>query len=177
MVNLMRRDPFMEPLPAAGMMNRLMDRFFNEPFLAEPATGVGGLLEEATGTLALDVSEDDKTVTVRASLPGFNKEDINIEVQNGVLSINAEHKEDHEEKGERYVRRERRFGSLSRRIGLPTNVKEDQCEAELSNGVLTLRIPRSEEAMPRKIRIRDGGGRESIPTQHRPEGRRQDRQG
>jgi HSP20 family protein len=161
-VNLMRQDPLMGTLPAARMMDRLMERFFNEPFTADG--GVGGLLEEATGTLALDVAEDEKTVIVRASLPGFKNDEIDVEVQNGVLSINAQHKEEHEEKGERYVRRERRFGSVSRRIALPIHVKEDECEAELSNGVLTLRIPRSEEAMPRKIRIREGeAGRQGVP--------------
>jgi HSP20 family protein len=155
MVHMIRRDPFTETLPAAAMMNRLMERFFNEPFLAEP-TGID------EGLLPLDISEDDKSVVVRASLPGFSKDEIDVQVHNGIVSINAEHKEEHEEKGERFVRRERRYGSLSRRVALPTNVKEDQCEAELRNGELILRIPRSEEAMPRKIQIREGGGRESV---------------
>lgn len=171
MVNLMRRDPFSEPMGRAvptAMMNRLIDRFLNDPFLAEPSGGMselGGLLEETSGTLALDIAEDDQNVIVRASLPGFDKDDIDIEVQNGVLSINAEHKEEHEEKDERFVRRERRFGSLMRRIALPSNVQDDHCEAELRNGVLTLRIPKSEEAKPRKIQVKSGdSGGEQVVT-------------
>jgi HSP20 family protein len=168
MVNLTRRDPFMETMPTAGMMNRLMERFFSDPFMAEPGPGVGGLLEEATGMLPLDISEDEKNIVVRASVPGFNKDEIDIECQNGVLSINAEHKEETEQHDERYMRRERRFGSLQRRIGLPTGVKEDQCDAELRNGVLTLRIAKSAEAMPRKIRIKESGGTETLGTQQPP---------
>lgn len=164
MVHITRRDPFTEQLPSMSMMNRLMDRFFNDPFLSESGS-MGGLLEEATGTLALDIAEDEKNVIVHASVPGFSPDEIDVEVQNGVLSINAEHKEEHEEKGERYVRRERRMGSLSRRIALPTKVKEDQCDAQLKNGVLILRIPKTEEALPRKIQVKDGGGTKQVGSQ------------
>ncbi len=138
-----RADPFDV---AVGQM---LNHFFSEPFLACPAPAAR--VEE--GTLPLDVSESDTEVIVRASLPGFRKEDVSIDVTEGVLTIKAEQSEEHEEQGERFYRRERRFGSLSRRVALPTHVNESAAVAQLADGVLTLRLPKSEKAMPRKIAI------------------------
>ncbi len=118
-----------------------------DPFLVEMAP----VFEE--GTLALDVSEDEVSVVVRASLPGFSKEDVSVEVHDGVLSINATHREESEETGERYYRKERRVGSLSRRVALPSQVDDTKAKAELKDGVLTLRLPKSEQALPKKISI------------------------
>lgn len=145
MTTLIRRGSF--ELPA---LNRAFSQFFNEPFCGEAAS-LATTLEE--GALPLDVSEDDKTVIVRASLPGFTKEDVNVEVHDGVLTIKAEHTDVREEKAEKFYRKERRTGSLSRRVALPSTVVEAETRAELSEGVLTLRIPKSQRAMPKKIAI------------------------
>jgi HSP20 family molecular chaperone IbpA len=153
MVNLMRRDPMMEAVPGA-LMGRLIDRFLSEPFF-EPG---GGALQENAGVPPVDIIQDEEAVTVRASLPGFNKDEVNVEVHNGLLSIDAQHSEEHEERQGRYLHRERRSGALSRRIALPGNLQEDQCRAELKQGVLTLTIPRSQEAGARRIEIREGAG-------------------
>ena len=118
-----------------------------DPFIAE----LSPVFEE--GTLALDVSEDEASVLVRASLPGFRKEDVHVEVHDGVLTINATHREETEEKSERYYRKERREGSLSRRVALPSQVDDSKASAELKDGVLTLRLPKSQQAMPKKISI------------------------
>jgi len=126
----------------------IWDRFFNEPFLQ---TGAGTIDE---GTLPLDVSEDEKNVIVRASLPGFKKENIEIEIHDGVLGVKATQEEEKEEKGETFYRRERRTQSVSRRVALPTTVAEGQTDAELKDGVLTLRLPKTPAAMPKKIRIK-----------------------
>jgi HSP20 family protein len=153
MVNIIRRDPMRENLPPAAMMNRLIDRFLSEPFF-EP----GGMLEETAGEPPVDIMQDENAVTVRASLPGFSKDEVNVEVHNGILSIDAQHSEEHEERQARYLHRERRTGSLSRRIALPGNLQENECKAELNQGVLTLTIPRNKEAGARKIEIRENGG-------------------
>lgn len=130
-------------------MDRFLTRFFNDPvFEALPAA-----LSNEEGTLALDVSEDAQSVIVRASLPGFSKEDIDVEVHDGVLTIKAEHSEEREETGERFYRRERQYGSVSRRVALPSAVIEDEANASLKDGVLTLRLPKTREASPRKISI------------------------
>lgn len=142
MLTLIRRDP----TPFANV-SRLMTNLFSEPFFADPQT-VGN-----SGNLALDVSEDEKAVIVRASLPGFNKENIDVQIHDGVLSIKAERIEETEEKGETYFQRERRFGSVTRSIALPSVVDDAQTAAELKDGVLTLRIPKSEKALPKKVKI------------------------
>ena len=146
MANLLRREPF--ELPAIPSMTRLMN-LFNDPFFGN--AGLAPAIEE--GNLALDVLEDEKSVVVRASLPGFRKEDIDVEIHDGVLSIKAEREEEKEEKGETYYRRERRFGTVSRRVALPSVVMEGETVADLKDGVLTLRIPKSPKAMPKKVKI------------------------
>ena len=145
MINLIRRDPM-----AAPQFTRLFNQFFNEPFFAE-LKGLQPVVEE--GTLALDVSEDDANVIVRASLPGFRKEDVSVEIHEGVLSINATHSEQSEEKGERFYRQERRIGSVSRRVALPSTVRETDTQAELKDGVLTLRLPKERKEQPKKVKI------------------------
>ncbi len=140
MRTLIRRTPIEVPEFAS-----LLNHVFSEPFLAS--------VPSDASTLAVDVSEDDTSVYVRASLPGFAKEDVSIEVHDSVLSIRAEHNEEREEKTEKFYRRERRFGSLSRSIALPSPVREGEASAELKDGVLTVRIPRVAEKSPKKIAI------------------------
>ena len=103
--------------------------------------------------LALDVTEDGEAVTVVANVPGFTRDQIEIEVHDGVLSINAKREEEKEEKTAEYHRRERYSGSLSRRVALPAQVVEANAKAELRDGVLTLRLPKSQQNAPRKISI------------------------
>ena len=129
---------------------RILSKFFSEPLLS--GFEFPALSEE--GTLPVDISEDDQNVVVRASLPGFKKENVNIEVHDGVVSINAHQEEEKEEKGERFYRRERSYGSVSRRIALPSPVQEEQAHAELKDGILMIRIPRSQEVSPRRVQIK-----------------------
>lgn len=139
--SLLRRDP-LAGLPA-------LDRLFGT-ILAEPVfNGVG--LDE--GTLALDISEDDSSVIVRASLPGFTKDQVQVEVHDGVLTIKAEREQEREEQNERYYRKERRVGSVSRRVALPSIVQDGDAHAELKNGELMLRLPKEPKTRPKKITI------------------------
>jgi HSP20 family protein len=132
-------------------MNRLMSQLWNDQLQD------GGVPAPQESLLPLDISESEKSVVVRASLPGFRPEDVDVQVHNGILTIKAEQKEEQDESGERFLRRERRFGAVTRSVALPSMVDEDACEATLEHGVLTLRIPKSQAAMPRKIKI--GAGR------------------
>ena len=139
--------------PAFG---RLFNDLFSDPIFAlvrQPVVGLNGPGAVDEGALALDVSEDDKDVIVRASLPGFAKEEINVEIHDGVLTIEAEHTEETEERKEKFYRKERRFGSVSRRIALPTQVDESATQGELKDGVLTLRLSKSTRAQTRKVTI------------------------
>jgi len=141
--HIVRRDPFESFAPIDRLFRGLFER---EPLITNLAT-----FEE--GTLALDVSEDEHNVLVRASLPGFRKEDVQVEVHDGVLTINAGRTEESEDTGERFYRKERREGSVSRRIALPSPVVEDEARAELADGVLTLRLPKTQKETPKRIAI------------------------
>ena len=145
--DLVRRDPFLTPF------RQVMDRFFDDPFFrsAFPSFGEGD-----EGTLALDVYEKDGHLMVEASLPGYKKDEIDVQVHDGILSIKAQRSEEHEEgeKGGRYYRRERSWGSVSRRVALPGIVKDADVDAELKNGVLRLAIPIPEKATAKQIEIK-----------------------
>lgn len=144
MTGLIRRDPFEVP------MMRLFNQFFNDPFFAETPRTIAAVEE---GNLALDISEDDKNVIVRASMPGFAKDDIEVEIHDGVLSIKGTRTEETEIKGEHFYRKERRTGAVSRRVALPATVAEGKTQAELKDGVLTLRLAKEPKATPTKVRI------------------------
>jgi HSP20 family protein len=134
-------------------LGRLIDSFFNEALQAS-ATGHTSGTQTYDGMLAVDVSEDAGNLVVRANLPGFTKDQIDIEVHDGVLSITARRNEETATpEGERFYRRERRVQSVARQIALPFEVLDEQARAELADGVLTLRLPKSPKETPRKVSI------------------------
>ncbi len=160
MTSIVRRDPYGLVTRHFARRHRPMDRFFERFFDRSVVRRPFGRLslDGARATaLAVDIAEKDGDIVVRASLPGFAKDDIEVQVHDGVLSITAKRGEQHEESGdggERYYRRERRVGSVSRRIALPDGVNGAKVEAELRDGVLTLTIPTPEEAKPKQIEIK-----------------------
>jgi HSP20 family protein len=131
----------------APSVNRLFNQLFQEPFFPEARNGA------AEPPMALDVSETEKELIVRASLPGYGRDDVEVEVHEGVLSIKAERTEQAEASGETWLRRERRTGAVTRRIALPESVADADPRAELKDGVLTLWLPKAEKALPKKVKI------------------------
>lgn len=131
----------------------MLDDFFSDPFFSNAMSVPTFITRLEEGSLPLDLSEDNAHVIVRASLPGFTKENIEIEVHDGILSITARQDETREESSERFYKKERRYGSLSRRIALPTAVVETGAVADLKDGVLTLRLPKVQKEQPRKIPV------------------------
>ena len=148
--DVVRRDPF-AALEGFSPFRRVFDRVFDDPFFRSAAASMND-----EGALALDVYEKDGKLKVEASLPGYKKEDIDVQVHDGILSIKAQHSEEHEEgeKGSKFYRRERSWGAVSRRVALPGIVKDADVDAELKNGVLTLTIPLPEEKQPKQIEIK-----------------------
>ncbi len=146
MANLMRWDPVRESLSLRDAMDRLFEQSIVRP-LAWPAS------TENISALALDVLEDDEDVTVRASIPGVDPEDIDISITGDVLSIQGETREEKEKERGDYHLRERRYGAFQRAIRLPERVDADAAEAEFENGVLTLTLPKVEEAKPKKVEV------------------------
>jgi HSP20 family protein len=103
----------------------------------------------------VDIEESDTLYLIRADVPGVDKKDIDISLDNGVLSITGEkHTERESGKGTRHHRTERYSGSFARRFTLPTAVKADKVDATYKDGVLSLMIPKAEEARPKAIDIK-----------------------
>lgn len=152
--DVVRRDPFaaIEGFSPFRPLGRVFDRVFDDPFFR--SAGFGSISDE--GTLALDVFEKDGALRVEASLPGFKKDEIDVQVHDGILSIKAQRSAESEqgEPGGKFYRRERSWGAVSRRVALPGIVKDAPVEAELKNGVLSLSIPLPEKAQPKQIEIK-----------------------
>jgi HSP20 family protein len=147
MANVTRWDPFQDVLSLREAMNQLVEESF-----VRPATGQSG----KNFVPALDLSETAEGYLVEAALPGVKPEDIEITVENNVLTIKGETRQEVDEQKRNFHRVERRFGSFQRTIGLPTTVKADAIQASLTNGVLRLEIPKAEEVKPRKISVNIG---------------------
>ncbi|MFO0782260.1 MAG: Hsp20/alpha crystallin family protein [Phycisphaerales bacterium] len=133
----------------ADPLSELMTYIANDPFFRRPLAGL-----EDDGGIAVDLSEKDGKLVVRANLPGFKREEIDVQVHKGVLTVRAEHTEESEVKDEKFFRRERRYGSVGRSIALPGNVTDEHVDAAFENGVLTLAITQPEVARPKKVAIK-----------------------
>lgn len=141
MTNLTRRTPT-SVSPLSDLFNALF----------EDGRQVG--LSRSEPDLPLDISETDDEYIIRASLPGYKRDQITLEIDEGVLTIGAEHSEEHEERSERFHRRERRFGSVTRRLRLPDDLADGDPNAEFADGVLTLRLQKAEKRPPKRIEVR-----------------------
>lgn len=97
---------------------------------------------------AVDISETSKEYTVKAELPGVKKDDVKVNVENGVLTLSGERKSEHDEKDERFHRIERSYGAYSRSFSLPEDVAEDKIAAECKDGVLFIHLPKAEVKKP-----------------------------
>ena len=132
-----------EPVSSLTRWPRDLDDLFDWARLTP--TGVG---------FRVDVREDGDDLLVEAEVPGLSKDDIEITVEDGVLTVAGEHKDATEQKDVHYHVRERRYGRVSRSFRLPSTADGDQVSAELKDGVLTVRVPTREEAKPRQIEVK-----------------------
>lgn len=164
-----------DPVGEALSLREAMSRLFEQAVL-QPGTS-GGQGRQGLGFApALDVSEDKDAYTVKANLPGVKPEDVNIELEQGVLTISGEIKDEsqqpqsqpgaqgqkqgQQQQGTHHIR-ERHYGRFFRSITLPTDVDANKAEATFEHGVLTLRVPKAEATKPRKIQIQAGGTKSS----------------
>jgi HSP20 family protein len=128
-------------------MNRLVRDLFR-----------GGLRDNGTSrrdgwTPAVDMYEDDAAFTLTAELPGFSKDDVQVEIKDNRLTLRGERKRESEVKDAQYHRVERVYGAFRRSIRLPAMVDADKAEAVFKDGVLKLTLPKAEEAKPKPISI------------------------
>jgi len=136
------------PVPAVEPGELLRD-FMNLhfPFFPKEKAGMNNW------SPALDVHDDKEAFTVTLEAPGLKKEDFEISWHDGVLSIAGERKEEKEAKEKNYFRRERFFGRFARSVSLPADVQSDKIAAAYKDGVLTVSLPKAEEAKPKQIEV------------------------
>jgi HSP20 family protein len=126
----------------------------------EVADVLSRVLDTGTGLLDLgivptaDVCETDKTIEVRMDVPGMTAKDIDIHLNQNVLTVSGERVEEHEKKGRSFHRTERRMGCFSRSLTLPCPVIDDEVAAEYKDGVLTITLPKSKDSQARKIEVK-----------------------
>lgn len=148
-------------------------RPFNDVFSV--SRDLDRMMDEALGTMQwgrgetlrqwfplTDVSETPEHLTLRLEVPGLAREELKISVENNVLTIRGEKKQETSREDETFYRTERSYGSFERSFSLPSHVDPDDVSANLENGVLIVRVPRREEAKAREIRIEGGGERKEI---------------
>ena len=140
-----------EPLKEMVTLRNAMDKLFEDSFVRPTSWIFNG---EGRGSIALDMYQTANDVVVKASLPGFKPEEVDISITGDTLTLNGEHKEEKEIKEEDYFYKERRYGSFSRTVSIPVEVKSEKAEATFENGVLTLTLPKAEEAKPKQIKIK-----------------------
>jgi len=105
-------------------------------------------------TPAVDIAEHDNEYLVKAELPGVNKDEVKLTLENNILTIRGEKKQEKETKKENYHRVERNYGSFQRSFTLPAAVKADKIDASYKDGILTVSLPKSEEAKPKQIEVK-----------------------
>lgn len=132
-------------------VGRLFDQIIDESVApAERTEGFGS----RHWVPAVDIKESDEALTLTAELPGLAKENVNLSIENNVLTLTGERKFEKDVKQESYHRIERAYGSFSRSFTLPNNVKAEAVDATFVDGVLNVVLPKIEEAKPRSIEIR-----------------------
>lgn len=124
-------------------IDSFFDNFFNDTFAGFFTT---------VNPIRADIRETDKEYIIEADLPGVRKEDIRLELEDGILTLGVEQNEQINEESENYIRRERRYGSYCRSFRVD-GVREDKVSAKYENGVLTVKLPKTEVSKPKSRRI------------------------
>jgi HSP20 family protein len=127
-------------------MNRMFDGFFRGTNDEDCAI--------SSWTPAVDIAEHDNEYSVKVELPGVNKDDVKLTFENNILTIRGEKKQEKETKKENYHRVERSYGSFQRSFTLPAAVKADKIDASYKDGILTVSLPKAEEAKPKQIEVK-----------------------
>jgi HSP20 family protein len=150
---LIRWEPVGELNTIQNEMNRLFNTLFDSP---AQASREGSAVRRWIP--AMDLVETAESYVLRADLPGLSKADVNIELEDNVLTISGERKAEREDRNEGYYRIERASGAFSRSLTLPEGVDPNSVQAQFDRGVLEVRIPKPEQRKPRKVAITVGGG-------------------
>jgi HSP20 family protein len=145
MSNLTRWEPVREMMTLREAMDRLFDDAFTRPV---------NLRDGGWSAPAIDMYQTADDVVVRAALPGFQADEVQINVTGDVLVLRGETKQEEEQKDKAWHIREHRWGSFERSITLPTDVRADKASADFENGILTITLPKAEEVKPKTISVK-----------------------
>jgi HSP20 family protein len=147
---LIRWEPATELNTLQNEMNRLFNRFFDQPSNGVDAIG--------RWIPAMDLVEHGDHYVLRADLPGLSEADVNIELQDNVLTVSGERRFEQAEEQDGYRRIERHYGSFARSLTLPQGIEPEAIKGRFDRGVLEITIPKPEQQKPRKIQIAAGQG-------------------
>ncbi|MFB3915315.1 MAG: Hsp20/alpha crystallin family protein [Terriglobales bacterium] len=147
---LTRWDPFRELTTLQDRMNRLFQESFSPLGRREETLGMG------TFVPPVDVYEDEHNITLKMEVPGIDQKDIDVRLENNVLTVHGERKFEKDEKQENYQRIERSYGSFTRSFTLPSTVDTDNVNADYENGVLKIMLAKKAEAKPKQIKVNVG---------------------
>ncbi|MBA5866816.1 MAG: Hsp20 family protein [Nitrospira sp. CR1.3] len=147
-MNLVRWNPLRELEEMSERLNRVIAR--------QDTRGSNGkeVMTVADWVPSVDISETDEAFHIAAELPEVKKEDVKVTLENGVLTLQGERKEEREEKGRKIHRTERSYGQFVRSFTLPDGVDDTKVKAEFKEGVLHLHLPKSEKAKPKAIEVK-----------------------
>jgi HSP20 family protein len=146
---LRRWEPFQELRQMQENMNRLWHSF---------SSGEGNGQDVESWAIPLDVAQQGDNIVVKATVPGVNPEDIDVSIENDVLSIKGHTKEEREHQEGNYLMRERRSGSFYRALRLPDTVDSDKAQPHYEHGVLSITFPRMESKKAKRLQITRGQG-------------------
>ena len=158
-MGLDRWDPFREMMT----LREAMDRFLQQGGLMRPGQLLSSMRPDA---IPLDVVERDDAFLVKAAIPGVKPEDVEVVVQGERLTIRAQCRDEDERHGDNWLIKEHRSGSLQRTVTLPASVSSENAEARIDNGVLALRLPKAQEARPRRISVGTGASAQGTAQTH-----------
>ncbi|MFZ2466833.1 MAG: Hsp20/alpha crystallin family protein [Parvibaculum sedimenti] len=132
----------------------MFDRYTRAIGMSRRTRGASEIATVADWSPQVDITEGSNEFTIKAEIPEVNKDDVKITIDNGVVTIQGERKQEKEEKDKKFHRIERFYGSFSRSFSLPDNVNGNAAKATFKDGVLTLQIPKTAEAKPKGIEVK-----------------------
>ncbi len=144
-----------QPADDLSTMHSMMDRMFGDLFEGADTTKNTNPMRR----LPVDISETNDAYVIKAPVPGFKPEDVDVTFTDGVLSIRARHREEKQDKEGSYLRRELMFGDYQRHIVVPGDVRADDIRASFENGLLTVELPRAPRPQPKKIEVKGSESR------------------
>ena len=140
------------PRPDVRRMQREFDRLFENFFPTRPGNGDEALASAVWAPLT-DLSETDDAYLIHLDLPGLKKDNVEINVHDGTLTISGERRHEETQNDEKFVRVERSYGRFYRAFSLPQTINTENIEATFEDGVLNIRVPKAEEVKPHRISI------------------------